>query len=182
MLEYLKSLIQLILAPRYGWEDIEADDIRPEQIFLHGFLPLSVLSGLCVFVQLAYHPVLSLVGLTIMAVSEFVSYFLSYYIALLILGSVIPGISFGEFSRDRLKTYVLSCLGLMCLMGILKNCLPSDFATVYFLLIYVAVIMWRGIDFMRVELRHEIKFTLVSVIAIMLPTLLINLIFGAAGA
>lgn len=182
MAKYLKTLLQLILAPRFGWEDLDSEDLSPDRLFTRGFIPLTVLSGASVFMQMIYHPGLSPVRLLLRGVVEFGSFFLTYYIALLILTSVVPSLCFGTFDRNRLKLFVIESLGLMAILGILRNSLPSDYATVYFILIYISVIMWRAIDYLRILLRYEIKFTLMAIVSIIVPPLLIQLIFGAAGA
>lgn len=178
MLLYLKSLIQLILAPRFGWEDVENDGLQADRIFVRGFIPLAAIAGLMSFVQLFYHPSLNLVGLAIITVIEFMSYFLSYYIGLLVLSSILPSLTYGETDRDKIRLFTVESLGLLCFVGIIRNCLPSDLATVNFLLIYIAIIMWRAIDYLRVELKSELKFTLISLLSIMLPSILIQMLSG----
>ncbi len=50
MKDYLKCLLQLILSPRNGWEDIEKGDVSPSRLAVDGFLPLIAITAVSVFV------------------------------------------------------------------------------------------------------------------------------------
>ena len=51
MKDYLKCLLQLILSPRNGWEDIEKGDVSPSRLAVDGFLPLIAITAVSVFVR-----------------------------------------------------------------------------------------------------------------------------------
>ena len=55
MLEYLKYLVQLLLSPARGWEDISAKSPDPEEMTRKGLYPLigiAAVSEFCAFFYL----------------------------------------------------------------------------------------------------------------------------------
>ena len=52
MFRFLKYIIQLILSPAKGWDDVENANPLPERLFLSGMVPLLLVAALTEFVPL----------------------------------------------------------------------------------------------------------------------------------
>ncbi|MFG6424052.1 MAG: hypothetical protein K1V71_06565, partial [Paramuribaculum sp.] len=66
--------------------------------------------------------------------------------------------------------------GLMAMGGLVRNCLPSDFAIVNFLYVYLAIIMWRAEHFLRVMPGKSVVFVILAVVSVIVPPLLIMML------
>lgn len=176
MKRYLLYLLQLLLAPSQGWKDIELDDYDETKLERRGFLPFAMLSAMSVFMQLFYHPALSPVRLLIDCIIEFGALMAGYYLAAAVMSASLPSICFEEPSRKRVRVFCLCGVGMYALLGLIKNCLPSDFAIVYFLLIYLVIILWRAEDYLDIMPDMKLRFVLLSVVCVIMPPLVIELI------
>lgn len=176
MKRYLLYLLQLFLAPSQGWKDIELDDCDESMLERRGFLPFALLSAVSVFMQLVYHPSISAIRLLIDCVIELGALIAGYYFAVAVMSASLPSICFDEPSRRRIRVFCLCGLGLYALLGLIRNCMPSDFAIIYFLLIYLAIILWRANDYLDVMPDMTLRFVLLSIICVIMPPLVIELI------
>ena len=79
MKDYLKCLLQLILSPRNGWEDIEKGDVSPSRLAVDGFLPLIAITAVSVFVRAMFLHHVEFLTLFIDMIITFVVYFISYF-------------------------------------------------------------------------------------------------------
>ena len=55
MVQYLKNLLQLVLLPFRGWEDVSATLSDPERLLRDGYYPLLGIAANTEFVRLFYH-------------------------------------------------------------------------------------------------------------------------------
>ncbi|MCM1028528.1 MAG: hypothetical protein NC484_02820 [Alloprevotella sp.] len=175
---YLKLLFQIFLSPRSGWEDVSADKSGPDLLMRRGLLPLAALTSLTRFLTLVYHRGEEFMSVMPGALIEFVAYLAGYFIAILALTAYMPRVTrHGAAATDRdIRLYALCMTGLMALVGLVRNCLPSDFAIVNFLYLYLAVVAWRGREFLHVDLDKEVTFVILAVVSSIIPPLLIMLL------
>lgn len=175
---YLKLLLQLFLAPQRGWEDMAAVTISPETMVKRGFIPLAALASLTSFIALVFHPAIEVLALIFKTLMQFVALLAGYYIAILIITAYRPMISNpGREASDRnVRLFALGMMGLMALVGLISNCLPSDFDIVYFLYVYLGIVAWRGKGILAVAHDKTVSFVILAVIATIIPPLLIMMI------
>ncbi len=84
MLEYLKLMMQLLLVPVRGWEDVSSASPDPDEMLRKGLYPLMGVAALSEFVSFFYVRELSLATVLVRAVVDFGAYFVSLFIARLI--------------------------------------------------------------------------------------------------
>ncbi len=179
MLVYLQHMIQLILSPARGWEDVASHSISGRHALTRGLLPLMALAGLSVFGGALYevHPQFG--KLLTGAVACFVQYFLTYYLSLAVLMSYLPRITAdGATDENRVALFLCFAVGMMCVIGIVANLLPMTLTLVEFLPLYVAVVMYKGRDFLNVKSDVVGGFVGVTVLSVIVPVYLIGMILA----
>lgn len=152
MLNYLKCLLQLMLSPGKGWEDISYEGRDPRGVVNRGYLSLLVVVALSSLLALLYDHQMSTAAAFIHVPLTFLRYFVSYYIAMFIFGMTLADyVSGGEFNYTRTATYTAYLLGLVAVVTLLENMLPMDVGVLHFLPIYIAIIAWKGAGYMAVK-------------------------------
>lgn len=152
---YLKNLIQLVLSPGKGWEDVSASHAKDQGQLLASFYRLLAVCSLTEFVQALYGKIdfLTAAGL---ALAMFGSYFIAYFIARALIDHYID--RFGEASPARISNFVIYGLGLLVIIELIENLLPTDLTLVKFLPLFVGLILYRGSAYMSVRSGHEFGF------------------------
>lgn len=178
MRRYLKLLLQIFLAPQRGWEDVSAEPVAPDTLLRRGFIPLAAVAALARLMAWAYHGVGSVTEMLLSVVVEFGAYFAGYFIAVFAVSAWLPRVSEPgrEASECVVRLFAVSMAGLMACVGLLRNVLPSDFAIVNFLYVYLAIIAWRAEAFMRVAPGRSAAFVILAVVAVIIPPLLIMML------
>ena len=80
MLTFLKYLIQLILAPGHGWEDICKENPDPDRLLRSGLYPLLGVAAATEALALIYDREATVAGVLIHAISDFGAYFIAIFI------------------------------------------------------------------------------------------------------
>lgn len=175
MLHYLKLMLQILMAPQRGWEDVEADGETSRHTLLCGLLPLVGVAALTVGFSAFYELRPSLPQLLIRAVVSFASYMISYFIGVTVLVYSLPHLSnSGRVNRERVELFSAYCTGMMAAIGILQNLLPMELTLLQFLPIYVVVVICLGRNFVDVGEQNIFRFAAVSIAGIILPVFLIG--------
>ncbi len=177
MLKYLGYLIQLILSPGRGWDDIALSKLTPKSVASEGFYPLLGVASCSVFVQYFYDTDLTLPVMIESAVIAFVSYFISYFIASFMFAVFGRQLIKGEPDEKRYNLFILFNLSILALISIIGNCLPMTLSLVEFLPVFVLLVMWMGHRYLNVMQGKEAHFTLFCGLAILLPPFLLEYLF-----
>lgn len=178
MLLYLKQMVQLILAPRRGWEDIDSHPATGGDYFRRGLLPLMVVAGMSVFFKMFYqfHPSFGMI--LIGAVITFMQYYLTFYVGQVLLVTCLPHISVeSRIDEQKIASFVDFSLGLMCVIGIFTNFFPLRFTLMEFLPIFVVIVMFNAREFLNIRADRNGSFVGLSIAAIILPIYLMELLF-----
>ncbi len=181
MLHYLKLMLQLLMAPARGWEDVAESAENPRHTLLCGLLPLAALAGLSAFTGRFYqlHP--SFTPLLVKAVVMFIKYTVTYFIGVALLLNVLPRLtSDGLVNRERVELFCAYCEGMMAVIGILECVMPMDITLLQFLPIYVVVVICMGRRFVDVDERNIFRFAGVSVFGLIVPVYLIDMLLSRA--
>lgn len=185
MFDYLKYLVQLILSPSNGWEDIRTANPDPAQLQKKGLYPLIALAALTEFCVFFYNKDVSVAGVIIRALVDFGAYFISLYVAGLILDIYLPRMfeqsdSAGNGNRQALL--IVFSIGLMVLIQIVANCLQANLTFMKFVPLYVVLIIYKAARFMNIKSSYDLRFMCVASVAlVVVPALLcflIGLIFA----
>lgn len=179
MLRYLQHMVQLLLSPTRGWEDVASHPIEGGEAFRRGLLPLMVISALSVVFRAVYQFHSSVATLIPAAVISFLQYFLTYLIAQVALSAYLPRISAGgKTDEQRLQLFLCFTVGMMAVIGIIGNLLPMTLTLIEFLPIYVAVVMFRAHGYLGI--RSDVVGTYVgsTVLSVIVPVYLFGFILN----
>lgn len=175
--KFFALLFQLILSPVNGWNDVSYENLNPKKLLVNGFYPILILTGLSCFLQGIYHPGYTFVELLQESLIMFIKFFLSFFIANFFFTLFVASFIERNNSEKHNQTFILFSLSLLALSSFLQNCIPMELDVVYFLSIYVAIIMWRGVKYLTV--RHEKigVFMIFSICTVIVPPYLIGFLF-----
>lgn len=178
MRQYLKYLVQLVLSPGHGWEDIGHDRGRASAIALRGFYPLIAIASLSVMVQAIYHPHIPFLTLFMRMIVTGVVYFVSYFFGTFMLSLFVEPMVEDGYDENRCQTFTLYSLGLLALITILTNCLPVSEGMLFFLPLFVALIQWKGISYMRIRPASTGVFMVLAILGVLAPRYLFYFFFS----
>lgn len=170
---FLQNLLQLILSPGNGWEDIyRGRQEGGEHEFRSCYFPLVVIAAASALVPIFYYHEMYVARQILEGVVIFIMYFLGYYIGVFVLSTLNYNLSMGAC-----RTFVLYSLSLLALITILVNCLPMTTVLLFFMPIYIAIIMWKGCQFLGVPKSQEGNFMLAAIFGVLLPPYFIYFLF-----
>lgn len=166
MLKYIANILQLIISPQKGWEDLEDDDYRDDgkrgaidirRLYTGCFLPWIAFCSLTIFVRLIYDGPFQVSTAIVRAIIEFFSMFLSYHLAIYIFSWWMPRLvsedTLPDMRRDAIM--VMYCISIIALIFMVGNVIKVNIALISFLPFYVMFIIWKGSEFLDVP-RHNI--------------------------
>lgn len=177
MLRYLKHLLQLILSPSNGWEDIGIADDSPRDITVKGYYPLIFVAALSVAMQGIYHHV-QFINLFLGVIATFVAYFVALFFGFFILSLMAEPNLERSYDEQRANTFVLYTLGLQAVITIILNVLPITSAMLFFLPFYVALIQWKGCRYMGVRNGRTGHFMAVAILGALIPIYIFQFLFS----
>lgn len=178
MLLYLKLMLQLVLAPLKGWEDVELNAPNPRTLFAAGLVPLCVFAGVCASVAAWWLSSSSVFTMIMRGIACCVTYLLTYYIAQALLIALLPRITVdGLIDRERVNIFVILCVGIMAIIGIIINFFPMEHIF-QFLPIIVVIIIYRARRFLCVDKTKTGLMIAFGVVAVILPVYILGRILS----
>lgn len=174
---FLKYIFQLLLSPAHGWEDLADDEANPRELAARGFYPLTAIAAVSVFAKLMFHSMNTVTELLIQAIITYMMYFIGYFAATFVLGLFSGTELQSETYERRSQLFAMFSVAILELMTIIVNLVPITLVLAWFLPVYVAIVMWKGCDFMGVRPGSTGRFMLLAIPGVLLPPFLINLLF-----
>lgn len=178
MLKFLTCLIQLIISPAKGWEDIAAVGEEPRKICSDGFYPLLGLTACSVFIRRLYDSDLGLVTMIQRAIITFVEYFVTYFLASFLFSIFLGKVIDGELNEKKYHTFAIYNISLLALITIIENCLPTELSIVQFLPVFTIVVMWMGKRYLAVKEEKSFTFIFLASVAILVMPYLLGFLFN----
>ena len=177
MLHFLKHLLQLLISPENGWEDISHQGRDAKRLALEGLYPLLGITAISTFIGLFYDPDLNLTIALQGSIVTFVQYFVTYFIAIFIFSAYLGKYVEGELNEKRNMTFITYSIATLALIKIIENCIPIELSLLQFLPVYVAVIMWKGSRYMAIKRNKAGQYIILTITSIIIPVYLIKYIF-----
>lgn len=179
---YLKYLFQLILSPSRGWEDISHDGAAPEELLRKGFYPLTGIAAATEFIRLFYERDAGIGHVLQSAIALFCAFFASLFLCRMILDALLPKVTEGNMSERRTATLNIMSLGLMELISVISNCVPTGLTLLHFLPIYALLIYYKASRYMAVRQDSEMYYLFIGLLTVIMVPLgliwLFSLILG----
>lgn len=180
MVTFLKQMLQLLLSPTKGWEDVAAQRVAPRDALRHGLLPLVAVAALSVFAKAIYMVEPSFADLLVGALITVVQFGLTYVAGLVILTAYLPKITAdGTVDTARLDLFLTYSVGLMACISVVSNLLPVELAPVQLLPLFVAVVMWQARPFLSISPDATGRYVGVSVLSVIVPVYLFDMLLKA---
>ncbi len=177
MTTFYKNILQLVLSPSSGWEDVAATKSKPQQLAQQCMYPLMGLAALAVFLQLIYEPEVAFTIVLVRAVALFVSYFVTYFFACACVKQYIGRYVEDDVDDERCHTMIIYALSLLALASIVCSLLPLSVGLPYLMPMAVALVLWKACTYLHVSKEHELRFVVLVLVAIVLPPTLIQTMF-----
>ncbi|MDE7144271.1 MAG: hypothetical protein K2N76_05675, partial [Muribaculaceae bacterium] len=100
-------------------------------------------------------------------------------IAQVVLTAYLPRItSDGRVDEYRLTVFLCFAVGLMSMIGILSNLMPMTLTLVEFLPLYVAVVMFKGREYLGVRSDVVGGYAGATVLSVIMPVFLFEFILN----
>ena len=178
MLLYLRLMLQLVLAPLKGWEDVELTAPNPRRLFASGLLPLCVIAGVCASLAAWWLKGGGPFSLIMQGIACCVTYLLTYYIAQAVLIALLPRVTDdGLIDRERVNIFSTLCVGIMAIIGIVINFFPMEHIF-QFLPIIVVIIIYRSRRFLCVQKARTGLMIAFGIVAVILPVYILGRILS----
>lgn len=179
MRHFLKNILQLLLSPIHGWDEVSRDGLTPEHIASRGLYPLIGLASVTYFIQGIYAVQFELVTLLQHALVVFMSLFLSFFIGKLgmetFTARFVDTGKLNVFKTDTLAVYIIGILGIM---QIVSNALPVQTVLVYLLLVFAVIVIWKSCRYLDIAVEKETNFTAMAIGVLIAPKILLDVLFS----
>lgn len=175
MLLFLKLIIQVVLSPTRGWDDVAVSAGSARSLLRRGLVPLIGVAGLSVFFRAVYqtHPSFGL--LFIASVVTCIKYALTYLAGVMAFNMALPRLAIeGYVNSERVEIFTALCVGMMVIVGICENLLPMELSLLQFLPLLIIAVMCYGRIYLDVDERNIFRFAAVGTLSIIVPVYLID--------
>lgn len=180
MLMYLKSMLQVVLSPSKGWDDLAAESPSGRRFLLCGFLPLLVFVAVSADVgQILMGGEISTVQMVVAPVVNFAVYALSYFTCCTLLHAMLPRMGHSDApSPDRIILFATITVGQMAVIGIFDNLLPAELTLLQLLPLLEIAVIARARDFLGTTGTNTGMTVALGIFAVIVPVYLFKTIFS----
>ncbi len=169
MLRFLRNILQLILNPASGWEDVSYEGTDSDLLAARGMYPLMALAAVTVFVQGIYTPVFELGALLQLALVCFVALLATYYVGVALFDMFVSQFATTEVSTNKSRTIAIYDVSILALIQIIENIVPIDIIILQFLPAFIAIVLWRAKTYLTINKGKEGIFILFAIGSLILP-------------
>lgn len=175
---YAKQLLQLVLSPSRGWEDIAAAGTDPKRASARLMMPAFVLAAASDMLRMLFDSELVLSDAIVNAVVTFVAYFVSFAISVQAFRTRLGKHIDGEPDKGRSLTVIVYTMTLLALSTIICNFTPISAAIAYVLPLLVGMVAWKSATLLRVKPENEFGFAGFVMMFLALPPVVIQSAFA----
>lgn len=174
----LGSLLELVLSPTKGWEDVALDDRQhPGRILSPQYYILIAVVSLSWIVQGCYHGY-GWITVCELVVMTFATFFAGYFLGTFVMSVSLESlVEHGEPDESATRRFVILGLSLLAIILLISNLLPTTTPLLWFLPVYILVILWKGARYLRVNPRKGGAFTIMAFISVLLPVAVLGWLF-----
>ena len=159
----IRNFIVLLISPKVGWQYIDDKCHSAQRVLGTFFYPLLAILAISSFVPMIYDSASHTVSSSLMdAIVAFSKYMLSYYLCVYLLSGFYPQFTRSSLAMSKLSSYVIYNLAFLILLSILINVLNGEFTPLFFLVLYMPYVAYRGVDFLCVDSDKSLKFVVIS--------------------
>lgn len=175
---YAKQLLQLVLSPSRGWEDIAVACADPRQVSARMMMPSFVLAAASALARMLFDGELALSHAVVDAAVTFVAYFVSFAISVQAFRTRLGKHIDGEPDSGRNLTVIAYTMTLLAISTIVCNLTPFSAVLSYILPLLVGLIAWKSAALLRVNPDNEFGFAGFVMMFLALPPVVIQSAFA----
>lgn len=172
-----RLLFNLMVNPTEGWKNIRRAGQKPEKVARDCFYPLTALASAAVFIQYIYGTAESINNILITALTVFISFFMSYFLIMLLEKIVLPKSYSAVSESDYGRNYTMYLLSTLTLFYTLSCAVPMLDAVWVFLPIWTIFIASKGVRFFKFKDSRTTLLTCIISALIILSPIMLYLIF-----
>lgn len=177
ILIFIRNILQLLLAPAKGWEDVSGTMSTPSWLLTRYFYPLIALAGVSEFVRMLYDSGLAFSTALISCFVVCVSLFVTYFFALVVFRTYFDNVCEGAANERKYTTVIIYCLCLLSIFTVVCNVINIKLLQ-YLLPLVVCMVFWKSNVYLRVRSDRDLVFLLMGFACIVLPPGLIQWMFA----
>lgn len=168
-----RIFLKTLTSPVEGWKELKRSKMKPDDFARGCFYPLLALMAACNFATYFWMPDLGLKSVLINAFSVFISYFLGFFVVMLLLCNAMPRDCRRQLDTDFARCFVMTALASLSLVQTFIECMPILEAVLVFLPLYTIYMIVKGVRLLRCpENRGTLLAISLSVLTIGIPMLL----------
>lgn len=175
---YLRDMVQLVMSPVHGWEDISYDNPDLRRLMTKGWLVWLLVASCTVVLRPAYMGNFEWFDAMARFLATFIKFFVTFYIGGFMFSAFMGVITQGAGVERLNNTLIVFSVGLLIMIDVIKNCLPVDISMINFFPLYVLYIMWRGERFVKVAAGRQLQYVALSFVSVILPPYLIQMMLN----
>ena len=167
---YIKQLLQLIIGPKRGWEDISSAVRTHEVIFKSGFVPWIIIAGCANFIKLFYDVDITFVRALQDAIVTSGGLFISNIVCRLFLEIGISKNIDNKANTEKLAIITDYMIGLVGMYNLIRCIVPAEITPLYFMPLISIFVIYNSTKFLGVKEDMVLSYTfLASVGTILVP-------------
>ena len=163
---FIRHLIQLLLSPARGWEDVSEAALSPKELQSKGYYPLIGLTSLSEFLPLMYSHSEGFLHALEAAIAMAFSMFASLYLGRLFLEMTLGKFINGELNHTKTNIFVICMMGINCLFIILTNALPASMTFLRLLPLLSVIIIFKSTAYMGIKDDNQLNFTGLAIVGV----------------
>ena len=173
MWHFLKYMIQLLLSPARGWEDVSASIPNPDELQRRGFCPWVGVAAVSELLPWLYNHTEGFLAALESVIAIGAALFASLYVGRLFLGMALPKFIRQEVNPAKLNVFITYLMGINCLFLIFVNAMPASMTFLRLLPLLSVIIIFKSTAYLGIDEENQLSFTgLASVAVIVLPMVL----------
>lgn len=163
---------RIMVSPLSGWEATRKSGPNPVVAILRFLLPICLLAGGSEFFTLLYQVQVSLPDLMVNSVVVFFSYFLGYYISLLLAKLILPAVSKDFPLTDYGRLLTTASIGTLAFYRILFQAFPMFDFIIEFFPLWTVFLIYKGMKIADIDPdRSAFSMGVMCVVIICSPSL-----------
>lgn len=176
MWKFFKNMVQLVISPDNGWEDVLQSSNPLRARYMMGWM--IVLAALSCSISMIYFPHITLLTVVQRAIVTMVVYWATVFIADFVLSWAFPRFGDGVLDERAMSIVISYTVSLLTLQTMLSSLLPMTFAMLELWPVYVVVILWRAMKCLRFGSVVTGRYLVAVIIAFILPSQLLMRAFN----
>lgn len=162
---YIKQLLQLLLEPSHGWEDISEANLPADEIQRTGFFPWIGVTSISCFVQLFYDANSNFIRTLQTAIAIAGAMFISLYVSRLLLDILLPKYVDPKINISKINVFNLYMIGIMGLYLIIANLMPASLTFLMFLPLLSMLLIFKSTSYMGIKEANTSSFLVLAGLA-----------------